>query len=173
MHDAVDEQRRCAAHLARCQSALDVPTDPPRDARVGPVLVELLDVEFELGCIAAQVVVFERSLAMKEQIVHLPEAVLERGCLGGGRRRERVRVDVCQREVPEGEANATVELSFDPFDRAKRLPRVGAFVVAVLDEDTSGRGAADVIDPSSSRPMVGWRFSGIASPRIRTRPAAG
>ena len=104
------------------------------------------DVEFELGGIAPQVVVFERLLAMKEQLVHVPEAVLERGCLGGGRRCKRVRVDLCEREVPEGEANATVELSFDPFDRAKRLPRVGAFVVAVLDDETTGRWAADVID---------------------------
>ena len=77
------------------------------DARAGPLLVELLEVEFELGGVAPQVVVLERLLAMKEQLVHVPEAVLERGCLGGGRRRERVRVDVCEREVPEGEANAT------------------------------------------------------------------
>jgi hypothetical protein len=31
-------------------------------------------------------------------------------------------VDLCQREVPEGETNVTRELSFDPFDRAERLP---------------------------------------------------
>ena len=113
---------------------------------------------------------------MKEQLVHVPEPVLECGCLGGGRRRERVRVDLGEREVPEGEANAPVELSLDPFDRAKRLPRVGAFVVAVLDDETSGRRAADVIDLLVERlQCVGWTSSlGIARlRRFRTRPAAG
>jgi hypothetical protein len=33
---------------------------------------------------------------------------------------------VCEREVPEGEANATSELSFDPFDRTKRPPSAGS-----------------------------------------------
>ena len=63
---------------------------------------------------------------MEEQVVHVPEPALERGGLGGGRRCEGVRVDVCQREVPEGEANVTVELTFDSLDRAERLPRIGA-----------------------------------------------
>ena len=75
-------------------SPLDVPSNTLEDARAGPVLVELREVEFELGGVAPQVVVLERLLAMEEQLVHVPEAVLERGRLGGGRCRERVRVDV-------------------------------------------------------------------------------
>ena len=146
MHDAVDEQRRCASDLARRKPALDVTSDPAQRAGAGSVVVELCDVEFELGCMAPQVVVFERLLAMEEQVVHVPEAVLERGCLGGGGRCEGVGMDLCEREVPEGEANAIGELSFNPLDRAERLPRVGAFVVAVLDDETSGGWAANVID---------------------------
>ena len=75
---------------------------------------------------------------MEEQFVHVPEAVLERGCLGGRCRCEGVGMDLREREVPEGKADAMGELSFNPLDRAERLPRVGAFVVAVLHDETSG-----------------------------------
>ena len=44
-------------------------------------------------------------------------------------------------------ANRTVpELLFDSLDRVERLPRVGALVIAVLDDQVAGRRAADVID---------------------------
>ena len=78
-----------------------------RTLSADPVLVEACDVELELGGIPPQIVVFECLLAMKEQLVHVPEAVLERGCLGCGCRCEGVRVDLCEREVPEGEADVT------------------------------------------------------------------
>ena len=47
---------------------------------------------------------------MKEQLVHLPEPILERGGLGCARRGERVRMDLGQRKVPEREADALAEL---------------------------------------------------------------
>jgi hypothetical protein len=99
---------------------------------------------------------------MKEQLVHVPELALECGCLGCGRCCESVRVDLFQREMPEGEPNPIAEFALDPFDRAKRLPRVGAFVVAVFDDETSGRWARTWSISSSSGSMVGSRFSGIA-----------
>ena len=106
----------------------------PSDRRAGPVAVEPRDVELELGGIPPQVVVLERLLAMEEQLVHLPEPVLERGRLGRGGRGERVRVDLGQRKVPEREAHTLAQSSLDPFDLPKRPARVGAFVVAVLDD---------------------------------------
>src|SRR6476659_7786874 len=83
---------------------------------------------------------------MKEQFVHLPESVLTSRRLGCGRRGERVRVDLGQGKVSEGEANPIAQLPLDPLDLSKRLARVRALVVAVLDEQTSVRGPADVID---------------------------
>ena len=94
---------------ARRQSALDVPADTPQDASAGAVVVEPCDVEVELGRIPPQVVVLERLLAMEEQLVHVPEPVLERRGLGGSRRRQGVRVDLGQRKVPEGEADVTAQ----------------------------------------------------------------
>jgi hypothetical protein len=57
-----------------------------------------------------------------------------------------MRVDLCEREMPEGEPNTFAELAPDTFDLPERLPRVRAFVVAVLEDDMSGSRTADVID---------------------------
>ena len=94
VHDAVDEQGRGAAHLARSQAGLDIAPDARLARRRGPVLVETRDVQTELGGVPSEIVVFERLLAMEQQLVHVPEAVLQCGCLGGGRRGERMRVDL-------------------------------------------------------------------------------
>ena len=75
---------------------------------------------------------------MKEQLVHVPEPALERGGLGRGSRCEGVRVDLRERKVPEGEADVAAQSLLDAFDLSKRLPRVRAFVVAVLDDQTTG-----------------------------------
>ena len=109
-------------------------------------MVEARDVEPELGGVPLQVVVGERVLAIKEQLVHGPEPVLECRCLGCGRRGEGVRVDLGEREMPEGEADTPAELSLDAFDLPERAPRVRAFVVAVLEDDTADCRTADVID---------------------------
>ena len=84
VHHAVDEQRRRSANLARGDPALDVAADPREDRGAGASAVECLDVESELAGVAQQVVVVERLLAVEEQLVHVPEAILQRGGLGGG-----------------------------------------------------------------------------------------
>jgi hypothetical protein len=56
-----------------------------------------------------------------------------------------VRVDLDQRKVPVREADL-VQSFLDLFDGTERLARVGLFVVAVLDDQRSGRRAANVID---------------------------
>ena len=81
MHDAVDEQRRGAAHLTGLDPAPEVSLDPVEDRLAAPVAVELPDIQPELARIAAQILVLERLLTVKEQLVHLPEPALERGRL--------------------------------------------------------------------------------------------
>src|SRR4051794_2013019 len=88
---------------------------------------------------------------MKEQLVHGPEPVLACGRLGCRRCGEGVRVDLGQREVAEGEANAGGQSLFDAFDLSKGPARVRAFVVAVLDDQATGGRATDVIDPLVKR----------------------
>ena len=78
--------------------------------------------------------------------------LLQGSCLGGGGRPERVRMDLDEGEVPEGETNAPAQFLLDVFDRPKRLPRVWALVVAVLENETSGRRPAGVVDL-----LVQWR----------------
>jgi hypothetical protein len=82
----------------------------------------------------------------EEQVVHVPEPALERGSLGRGGGRESMRVDLGQRKVPEGEADAIAQSCLDALDFSERFARVRAFVVAVLDDEAAGRRAADVID---------------------------
>ena len=107
-------------HLARRYPARDVAVDalntasPARSCRT-------IEIEPELGRVPPQVVVRERLLAVEEQLVHLPEPVLERGRLGRGGRREGVRVDLGQREVAEREPHAAPEPPLDPLDLAERL----------------------------------------------------
>ena len=72
---------------------------------------------------------------MEEQLVHLPEPTLPCCRFGAGRCCERVRMDLGQREVAEREADAARELPLDALDRPEGLARVGAFVVAVLEDD--------------------------------------
>jgi hypothetical protein len=146
VYDAVDEQSGRAAYLTRLDSAFHVPANTPEHVDAGPVAVEPRDVELELAGIPPQIVVFERRLVTKEELVHFPEAVLKRRGLGGRRRGEGVRMDLCQRKVAEGKADAAAQSPLDALDRSKRLARVRAFVVAVLEYETTGRKPADVVD---------------------------
>ena len=100
---------------------------------------------------APQVAILERVLAMEEQLMYLPEPVLQDSRLGGGRRREGVWVNFSEREIPEREADTGARSSLDALDLTERLPRIGAFVVAVLEDDPTVRPAANVVDP-----LVEW-----------------
>src|SRR5713101_1063485 len=84
VHDAVDEQGRCAANVTRRDATLDVAAYPLLDVGAAAIPVEAHDVQPELGGITLQVGVLERLLAMEEQLMHLPELCLEGGCLGSG-----------------------------------------------------------------------------------------
>ena len=122
------------------------PSYPFDDLLADSVLVEARSIEPQLGRVRAQVVVLEGLLAVVQQVMHLPEPALTRRGLGRGGRRERMRMDRRQRKVPEGEADAAVELPLDTLDLAIGHARVGAFVVAVLENETTGLRAANVVD---------------------------
>ena len=91
----------------------------------------------ELDGIMQEVVGFERRLVMKQQLVHIPELVLECGRLSGDRCGEGVRMDFSHRKVPEGEAETLAHPSLHAFDLPVRFARVRALVVAVLDDHTT------------------------------------
>jgi len=73
-------------------------------------------------------------------------------------------MDLDEREVPEGETNAPAQLLLDVFDRPKRSPGVRALVVAVLENETSGRQPAGVVDP-----LVQWLQ--VSRPPRRNSPS--
>jgi hypothetical protein len=84
-----------------------------------------------------------------------------------------VRVDLRERKVPEGEADLPGELLLDALDLPKRLSRIRAFVVAVLEDEASGRRAANMVDPLLERFQCARRISCIAPRLLRTRPTVG
>jgi hypothetical protein len=65
-------------------------------------------------------------------------------------------MDLDDWEVPEGETNAPAQFLFDVFDRPKRLPGIGTLIVAVLENETSGRRPAGVADL-----LVQWRHQAL------------
>jgi hypothetical protein len=130
-------------HLTRRHSAFHVPADTSTYA--GPVAVGPCDVEPKVGGITPQVVIGECLLVAKEQLVHVREPVLEGGRLGGSGHGQGVRMDPGQREMPEGEPDTLAQFCLDKLDPPKRLPRVRALVIALLDNQATCKRAADMI----------------------------
>jgi hypothetical protein len=62
--------------------------------------------------------VVEVTLVLVERVVEVPETALPRGGLRRGGRGEGVGMDLGQRKVPEGEADAVGQLGLDAFDLA-------------------------------------------------------
>src|SRR5579859_7343624 len=131
MHDAVDEQRRSATHLARFDPAPEVSLDPLEDQFAASIVFEPRHVEPKLARVAAQVSVLERLLAVKEQLVHPPEPILKGGRLRRLRCGKRMRVDLGQREVPKREPDIPARVGLDALDRPKSLTRIRTLVIAV------------------------------------------
>jgi hypothetical protein len=48
--------------------------------------------------------------------------------------------------MPEGEPHSVRQFAFGALDRAERLTRVGAFVVAVFEDEVTAGRPADVVD---------------------------
>jgi hypothetical protein len=78
--------------------------------------------------------------------MHLPEPLLDCGCLGPRGGGERVLMDLGLREMPEREPHPIAEPPLDALDLAISRACVGALVVPVLDDQASGHATADVID---------------------------
>ena len=84
MQNPIDEQGWGFMHT-RSDSAVHGPTNTCEYAGTGSVAVEALDVELELGRIAAQVAFRERRLAVEEHLMHVPEPTLDCSRLEIGR----------------------------------------------------------------------------------------
>jgi hypothetical protein len=116
----------------------------PQHRRFEPVAVELRNTEVELRGVAPQVVVLERAPVVEARLMHLPEAVLQCGGLGGRGRDEGVRMDLGQQKMAKGESHPITQLPFHSLDLPVRRARVRALVVAVL-QDHVPRRPADMV----------------------------
>jgi hypothetical protein len=87
----------------------------------------------QLLSVGDQVVRDECVLVGEQEIVHLPERALVGGGLGGFRGELGAGMDVVQRQVPPDVAHVT-EITEELADDRLRLPAVGAFEIAVLDD---------------------------------------
>jgi len=132
--------------LPRRHPALDIPADPAQHQGAGPVVVEPHGIQSEVGSVTPQITIPECLLPVKQQVVHVPEPALPRGGLGRGRSGEGVRVDLSQREIPEGEPDAPAQFFLKTFDFPVRVPGIRAFVIAVLQDEAAGCRAADMIN---------------------------
>ena len=130
--EAVDEDRRRAPRTA-CQRARAVGLDPVEMDMRRELLPELLGVEPDLVGVAFQVGPLERLLAAKEEVVHGPEAPLRGRRLARLRRGERVRMDLDEWEVSEGEAERNA-LGLEGLDASVGGAGVRALVVAEDEE---------------------------------------
>jgi hypothetical protein len=115
-------------------------------------------------------------LPVEQQLVHVPEPALPCSGLSRGRRGEGVRVDAGQGKMPEPEPHVPAEPPSGLLDRTKRLPRVRALVIAVLDDQTPGSRATDVIDLLIQRRQgqlaVGQDLADHVAVREGARPAS-
>src|SRR5437868_14730142 len=99
-------------------------------------------------------------LVLVEQVVHLPEAALQRRGLGRLRRADRVRMDLREREVAEDESQVVAQRLLEALDDAVGAPAVRALVVAVLHQRDGRAGASlDVIARAHLGPEMAHRFS--------------
>ena len=163
VHDAIDEQRRRAQHLSRRHPAPHISANPAQHQGACPVVVEPRGIQSEVRSVMSQITATERLLPVKQQVVHVPDPALARGGLGRGRRGEGVRVDLSQREIPEGEPDGPAQFFLDTLDFPVRLPGIRAFVIAVLQDEAAGRGAAEMIGRAFNRSGGGARIGGRRS----------
>src|SRR5690349_8639810 len=131
--DSVDEERRRAGHTAG-DARHRVPADLPLDRVRADVLDEPVDVETDRARVEQETRRVERVLVGEEHRVHRPEPPLEPGRLCSLRRRERMGVDLDEREVSEDERQVVRVPPPEVLDDRVCLSAVRAFEVAVLDQ---------------------------------------
>jgi hypothetical protein len=73
-------------------------------------------------------------LVVEEQIVHRPEPLLRARAFGGLGSRQRVRMNLLEREIAEREPDAPLEMLEQHLHRGGRLLAVRALEVAVFDD---------------------------------------
>jgi hypothetical protein len=93
---------------------------------LGQVVLEARQVEPEPGRVTPQGLVVEVFLVREEEVVHLPEASLGGGRLGGLGGAAGVRVHRVERKVPEHEAQPIAHLRSQLLHHRVHPPAVGA-----------------------------------------------
>ena len=175
-------RRRAGRHTgAPRRTASGVVTTPARtpdwksrahavgDGLAAPVGLEPLEVEPELRGALPQVRILEPPLVGEQQVVHLPEAVLERRRLGRACRRPGPRVTRAHREVtehpPEPHARRAAGAARRSTGTRSRRTRSPAARRAARVTWSSGDGAGTGAEPRSVKPRrrrrdrrrSGWR----------------
>ena len=83
---------------------------------------------------------------LKEKLVHGPETALHGGCLGGGGRPERMRMDLDEGKVPGKQNEPARSVPARRIRSHETLAGSKGTVVAVLEDQSSGRRPAGVVD---------------------------
>src|SRR5256885_955297 len=130
---AIDEEPGRAAHTTP-HAAQEVLAHP-RGVHVGGQLApHPVRIEPELARVRHEVVVPERRLPLVQEIVHLPELALCRGCLGDLRRVLGVGVLLAQRKMPKHEAHRGSELPQCALQLRVRGAAERAFEITVFHQ---------------------------------------
>src|SRR5829696_5558901 len=135
--DSVYEEGRRTPHTAP-QAAPEILGNPARVRVLFRLPLETLSVEAHLSGVTLEVGVLQPPVRLEEAVVHLPEAALSCGGLRGLGRGLDVGVDAGKREGAEDETQAVAETPPQPPDDGVGPHRVGAVVVAELDEGYGG-----------------------------------
>src|SRR6267142_6943016 len=155
---AVNEERRRAVHAA-ARAGEEVGADLRHESRGVDVPVKSIEIESQPVGMLAQVAVVQLVLVLVEQVVHLPELVLQAGRLRRLRGAGRVRMRLSQGKVAEGEAQIAAQLALQSLHDRVGLSAVRALVVAVLDQGDARVGrAVDVIAGTERRMQAAHRF---------------
>src|SRR5258708_1947532 len=187
---AVHEERRSAVDAAP-DAALEVGADARGHRARRQILGDDSGIDARRLRVFEEIVGREGILVLEQKVVHLPERVVAavRGDRFSGLRRGlRVRMDLRQREVAEGEPHLVAGLRQDRLQDEVRAAAVRALVVAVLHQRNGGIGRSEEVIFRTDRhaedaaahdlcslplPAVVWpRCSGVSAWSASKMPSA-
>jgi hypothetical protein len=138
-------ERRSALHTTAF-SGCQVTLDPEADLRRGAVAVELVGFQSQVDRVLVEVGVLECLLVLEQILVHGPKVALCASRFGRFRGYSSMRVDLCQREMPEHKAQRLRVLTLQHLNATARQAGVRTFVVTILEQRYRGlRWTLDVV----------------------------
>src|ERR1700682_1336915 len=130
MRLSVDEETWSALHPI-ADSACDVRFNPRQALLFCEIGTKRVFIEADCNRMRREVLIRQRALAVKQQVVHLPELALELRRLRGEGGMQGMGMDFSQREVAKGVDEGVAQLAANLRDADQGLARVRAFIVAV------------------------------------------